>query len=59
VRGEWDSLCTDKDAAWLLAAMTSSPDKIDVKVPEATHLMHLEKGRKILYRAAIEFLKKP
>lgn len=59
VRGEWDSLCTGADAAWLLAAMTSAPEKADVEVPEATHLMHLEKGRKALYRAAGEFLAKP
>jgi hypothetical protein len=27
VRGAWDSLCADADAAWLLSAMTGSPEK--------------------------------
>lgn len=56
VRGEWDSLCKDADAAWLLAALTSAPQKIDIKIAKATHLMHLEESRHELYRAAIDFL---
>ncbi len=56
VRGEWDSLCTDRDAAWLLSALTSSPDKRDVKIPEGTHLMHLEQSRGELYRSVADFL---
>jgi pimeloyl-ACP methyl ester carboxylesterase len=54
IRGEWDSLCTDADAAWLLDAI---PDGIDVKIPRATHLMHLEENRYHLYREAEAFLK--
>lgn len=27
VRGEWDGLCKDADVAWLLAALTSAPQK--------------------------------
>jgi pimeloyl-ACP methyl ester carboxylesterase len=56
VRGAWDSLCTDADAAWLIAALSSAPEKRDTKIAEATHLMHLEQGRTGLYRAAIDFL---
>jgi pimeloyl-ACP methyl ester carboxylesterase len=56
VRGEWDSLCKDADAAWLLAALTSAPLKTDTKIAKATHLMHLEESRGELYRAAIKFL---
>jgi pimeloyl-ACP methyl ester carboxylesterase len=56
VRGEWDSLCNDVDAAWLLAAATSSPKKQDVKIPEATHLMLLEEHRDDLHRVTNEFL---
>jgi len=56
VRGEWDSLCTDADAAWLLAALTSAPQKTDTKIARATHLMHLEENRGELYRAAANFL---
>ncbi|HUZ63474.1 MAG TPA: alpha/beta hydrolase [Acetobacteraceae bacterium] len=56
IRGEWDSLCTDADAQWLLAAMASAPVRQDVKIARATHLMHLEEGRHALYRAAEAFL---
>ncbi len=58
VRGEWDSLCADADAAWLLAALTSAPEKADVKIAAATHLMHLKENRSGLHRAAIAFLSK-
>jgi pimeloyl-ACP methyl ester carboxylesterase len=53
IRGEWDSLCTDADAAWLRAAI---PDTSDVKIPRATHLMHLEENRYDLYRQTEAFL---
>lgn len=56
VRGEWDSLCKDGDAQWLLQTAIASPEKKDVKIAEATHLMHLEEKRGELYRAASEFL---
>ncbi len=58
VRGEWDSLCTDTDAAWLLAALTSAPQKRDIRIVGGTHLMHLEINRGGLYRAAIDFLRR-
>jgi pimeloyl-ACP methyl ester carboxylesterase len=54
IRGEWDSLCTDADAAWLLAAI---PTARDTKIPRATHLMHLEENRYALYRETETFLK--
>ncbi|WP_253713055.1 alpha/beta hydrolase [Bradyrhizobium sp. WD16] len=56
VRGEWDSLCTDADAASLRASLGSGPDSIDVKIPQGTHLMHLEQARAALYGAANAFL---
>jgi pimeloyl-ACP methyl ester carboxylesterase len=56
VRGEWDSLCKDADAAWLLATLTSASQKTDIKIAKATHLMHLEESRGELYRAAVNFL---
>lgn len=56
VRGEWDSLCRDGDVAWLRQALKGAPKVVDVKVPRATHLMHLETGRAALYAAANEFL---
>jgi pimeloyl-ACP methyl ester carboxylesterase len=56
VRGEWDSLCTGSDAAWLTARLTSAPEVHDVVIDRATHLMHLEAGRHDLYAATTEFL---
>lgn len=58
VRGEWDSLCKDADVAWLKQALKAARDVSDVKVPRATHLMHLETGRDTLYAASIEFLRR-
>jgi pimeloyl-ACP methyl ester carboxylesterase len=54
IRGEWDSMCTDADAAWLRDAI---PAARDIKIPRATHLMHLEENRYALYREAEAFLK--
>lgn len=56
IRGEWDSLCTDADAAWLMRAFAASPLRRDVKIGRATHLMHLEAGRYALYRETAAFL---
>jgi pimeloyl-ACP methyl ester carboxylesterase len=57
VRGAWDSLCTDADAALLLAAATSAPLRYDRKLEAGTHLMHLETGRRVLYEAVGRALK--
>jgi pimeloyl-ACP methyl ester carboxylesterase len=54
IRGEWDGMCTDADAAWLLKAI---PTAHDMKIPRATHLMLLEENRYALYREAEAFLK--
>jgi pimeloyl-ACP methyl ester carboxylesterase len=56
IRGEWDSLCTEADAAWLLAALTSAPETKDTKIASGTHLMHLEQSRGELHRASADFL---
>ena len=56
VRGAWDTLCDDADAAWLTRALVGAPEVRDVKIPNATHLMHLETGRTALYAAATDFL---
>jgi pimeloyl-ACP methyl ester carboxylesterase len=58
LRGEWDSLCADADAAWLLGASTSAAEKADIKIAAATHLMHLEQYRGGLHQAAVAFLSK-
>ena len=57
VRGAWDLLCTDADAAMLLAAATSTPERQDRKLEAGTHLMHLETGRRVLYEAVGRALK--
>ena len=55
VRGEWDSVCDDRDAARLLRSMTGAPVR-DRVLAKGTHLMHLETGRIGLHRAVNEFL---
>jgi pimeloyl-ACP methyl ester carboxylesterase len=54
LRGAWDSLCTDADAARLLARWGGPVQ--DVRLPAGTHLMHLEQGREALYAATNAFL---
>jgi pimeloyl-ACP methyl ester carboxylesterase len=56
IRGEWDSLCNDRDAAWFMNAFTNTTDKRDVKISSGTHLMHLEESRIDLWNATREFL---
>jgi len=55
IRGEWDSMCTDSDAAWLFDRF-ASPVRRDVKINRGTHLMHLESSRYALYRETVTFL---
>ena len=55
VRGEWDSLCNDSDAEFLLDR-SASDCKYDLVIPKATHLMHLETGRFALWNATSAFL---
>ena len=57
VRGAWDSLCQDEDAAALLEAASSSPARSDIRLDAGTHLMHLETGRHALYDAVGRALK--
>ena len=56
VRGEWDSLSTDADAAWLMNSLTGTPKKRDVKISRGGHLMHLESARIRLYEVVRDFL---
>jgi cytochrome P450 len=55
VRGEWDGVCDDRDAAWLLEHL-GSRDKRDMKLPRGTHLMHVEHGRERLFEATAQWL---
>jgi pimeloyl-ACP methyl ester carboxylesterase len=56
IRGEWDSLCTDADARWLWEALAGSPLKREIKLGKGTHLLHLQEGRRALYRETLAFL---
>jgi pimeloyl-ACP methyl ester carboxylesterase len=58
IRGAWDSLCTDGDAAWLFDAFSRSPLRRDIKLSRGGHLMHLEEGRCELHRTSREFLQR-
>jgi len=55
VRGAWDSSCPDADAGWLLRRL-GAREKGDVKIPEGTHLMLLERSRVALFEATARFL---
>jgi pimeloyl-ACP methyl ester carboxylesterase len=57
VRGAWDSLCRDADAAMILDAATAAPSRHDCRLEAGTHLMHLETGRRVLYDAVGRALK--
>jgi pimeloyl-ACP methyl ester carboxylesterase len=56
LRGAWDGMCDDADARRLFEALSASPNRRDVKIARATHLMHLEAARYALYREAEAFL---
>lgn len=55
VRGEWDRVSSDADAAWLLRRL-GSPIRELTTVPAGTHLLHLERNRDALFAAAGKFL---
>lgn len=55
VRGAWDNLCQNADAAWLIGALGAG-EKADIVIPAATHLMHLEHGREGLFAATGDWL---
>ncbi|GJI94660.1 hypothetical protein RugamoR57_13780 [Duganella caerulea] len=55
VRGKWDSVCSEADAVNLLAALGSGIKRCET-FPRATHLMHLESSRGLLYNAVNDFL---
>lgn len=56
VRGEWDGLCTNSDATWLAARLSTAADVSDVVIERGTHLMHLERSRHELHALTAEFL---
>jgi pimeloyl-ACP methyl ester carboxylesterase len=56
VRGEWDNLVQDTDAAWLRTQMPNAQVVRDIKIKQGSHLMHLEESRHALHQASIDFL---
>jgi len=56
VRGEWDTVTRDADAAWLFHALRNAPLKRSVVISRGTHVMHLEESRFQLYREVRLFL---
>jgi alpha-beta hydrolase superfamily lysophospholipase len=54
-RGAWDTVCGEADAQSLMSAI-GSQHKDCATIPGATHLMHLELGRGLLYNAVNAFL---
>jgi pimeloyl-ACP methyl ester carboxylesterase len=56
VRGAWDSVSTRADAVRFLAELPAGLERRFVEIPEATHLMHLESGRRGLYAEVNAFL---
>lgn len=55
IRGAWDSVFTDADAKGLLDSL-GCDDKTDARIERATHLMHLESQRSVLYEHVNDFL---
>jgi pimeloyl-ACP methyl ester carboxylesterase len=55
VRGAWDSACSGADADHLMAALGSVHKEL-ATIEGATHLMHLESARGLLYNAVNAFL---
>jgi pimeloyl-ACP methyl ester carboxylesterase len=57
VRGEWDNITLDADAAWLVESMCNVSDGArDLKLKRGAHRMHLEDNRQALFDAVGEFL---
>jgi len=57
VRGEWDAITQDADAAWLVHNMANVPGGVrELKLPHGAHRMHLEANRQVLFDAVAGFL---
>lgn len=56
VRGEWDHVTTDADAARLFAALTGAADRREVKIAGGNHWLHLQPQRRALWAETRSFL---
>lgn len=57
VRGEWDHVTTDADAARLFAALTGAADRREVKIAGGNHWLHLQPRRRALWAETLSFLR--
>ncbi len=57
VRGEWDHVTTDADAARLFAALTGAADRREVKIAGGNHWLHLQPQRCALWAETLSFLR--
>lgn len=56
VRGEWDHVTTDADAARLFAALSAAQEKRDIKISGGNHWLHLQPQRQALWSETRTFL---
>jgi pimeloyl-ACP methyl ester carboxylesterase len=56
VRGEWDHVTTDADAARLFGALSAAADRRDVKIAGGNHWLHLQPQRRALWAETLSFL---
>jgi pimeloyl-ACP methyl ester carboxylesterase/heme-degrading monooxygenase HmoA len=56
IRGEWDNFPSNEDAHRMFGQLTHTSDKKYVVIGRSTHVMHLEKNRRQLYREVASFL---
>lgn len=57
VRGGWDHVTTDADAARLFDALSGTADKRDVKISGGNHWLHLQPRREALWAETLSFLR--
>jgi pimeloyl-ACP methyl ester carboxylesterase len=56
VRGEWDHVTTDADAARLYAELSAAAERRDVKISGGNHWLHLQPRRTALWSTVSAFL---
>jgi pimeloyl-ACP methyl ester carboxylesterase len=59
IRGEWDDVTTDSDAARLFSELSQVQDKRDIKISGGNHWLHLQPRRSALWAETLMFLSEP
>jgi len=57
VRGEWDHVTRDADAARLFASLSQAVERRDVKIAGGNHWLHLQPRRRALWTETLSFLR--